>query len=373
MVETSDQIIFLLVVGGRFLLPFLIFRWPLAIILSLILDAVDQTIFQVFTSVPLDGYQTYDKALDVFYLTIAYIATMRNWNHFVGFKTSRFLFYYRIAGVALFELTHIRTLLLIFANTFEYFFIYIEAVRTRWNIVKLTSKFMILSAAFIWIFIKLPQEYWIHIAQLDTTDFIKETIFGMPTDTTWSALIAANIWLIPAAILLTVILIYLTRVIIRKLPPKDWNFTLDIDKHLESPKFAGVSKVVKLSDKLTKSSLFEKIMMITIVTIIFGQLLSVRATVLQLTIAITLVVVLNVVVSHILAIKGFRGLKVFPQFIAISILNLIIIVVYASILAQEGQSLNIGNAVFFSLLFSVLITLYDRYRPIYEARFLNKK
>ena len=41
------------------------------------------------------------------------------------------------------------------------------------------------AAAFIWIFIKLPQEYWIHVAQLDTTDLIKEDILGVPSDTPW--------------------------------------------------------------------------------------------------------------------------------------------------------------------------------------------
>ena len=38
---------------------------------------------------------------------------------------------------------------------------------------------MIGIAAFIWIFIKLPQEWWIHVAQNDFTDFMKETVFGV--------------------------------------------------------------------------------------------------------------------------------------------------------------------------------------------------
>ena len=29
-------------------------------------------------------------------------------------------------------------------------------------------------AAFIWIFIKLPQEWWIHVAQLDFTEFMDD-------------------------------------------------------------------------------------------------------------------------------------------------------------------------------------------------------
>ena len=46
---------------------------------ALVIDGLDQTIFQTFTSVPLDDYQSYDKALDVYYLSLAYLAMLRNW------------------------------------------------------------------------------------------------------------------------------------------------------------------------------------------------------------------------------------------------------------------------------------------------------
>ena len=38
----------------------------------------------------------------------------------------------------------------------------------------LQSRCFTLFPLFLWIFIKLPQEWWIHIAKLDMTDFIKE-------------------------------------------------------------------------------------------------------------------------------------------------------------------------------------------------------
>ena len=50
----------------------------------------------------------------------------------------------------------------------------------------MSKRTVILSAAAIWIFIKLPQEWWIHIAQLDMTDFIKETLFGVDATDSWS-------------------------------------------------------------------------------------------------------------------------------------------------------------------------------------------
>ncbi|HRO25782.1 MAG TPA: hypothetical protein PLR07_15950, partial [Promineifilum sp.] len=160
MIDTFDWFVFALVIGARFIIPLFIPFFPLpAIIAALLLDGVDQTIFQKFTNFPLDNYQSYDKALDIYYLTIAYISTFRNWTNNFAFRVSQFLYYFRLLGVVLFEATHLRPLLLIFPNTFEYFFIWYEAVKLMWNPKKLSRTAIISAAAFIWIVIKLPQEY----------------------------------------------------------------------------------------------------------------------------------------------------------------------------------------------------------------------
>ena len=98
---------------------------------ALVLDAADQSIFQAFGYDP-PGYQSYDKAMDVFYLAVAYLATMRNWQALPAYRVGQFLYFYRLVGVVAFELTHTRALLLVFPNTFEYFFIAYEGIRTRW-------------------------------------------------------------------------------------------------------------------------------------------------------------------------------------------------------------------------------------------------
>lgn len=84
-----------------------------------------------------------------------------------------------MVGVAAFELSHWRPLLLIFPNTFEYFFIAYELLRTR-DPTRASARYWILWAAGIWIFIKLPQEWWIHIAQLDVTDPIRKYAWLVP-------------------------------------------------------------------------------------------------------------------------------------------------------------------------------------------------
>ena len=177
-----ETTVFLTVLTVRFVLPFAILRYPLPGVLAcLVVDGMDQTVFQWFGFDP-PFYQGYDKAMDVFYLGVAYISTMRNWVNLHAFTVSRFLFFYRQIGVVAFELTQVRALLLVFPNTFEYFFIAYEGIRSRWNTIRFQLKFWLLLAAFIWIVIKLPQEYWIHIAQLDFTDTVKDVPWFCPGD-----------------------------------------------------------------------------------------------------------------------------------------------------------------------------------------------
>ena len=189
-------LVFVAVVGARFLLPLTIPRYPLpGIIACLILDGIDQSIFQAFGYDP-PGYQSYDKAMDVFYLAIAYLTTLRNWTSRPAYSVGRFLYFYRLVGVVAFELAQLRALLLVFPNTFEYFYIAYETVRTRWNPVRLLFASWVVVAAAIWIFVKLPQEYWIHVAQLDLTDVLTENAWAPPLLVLLLAVLAAILWFV---------------------------------------------------------------------------------------------------------------------------------------------------------------------------------
>ena len=135
LADTSpgDAAIVVVVVLARLVIPLFIPQWPLVIIGALVLDAADQTIFQLWTDLDTSEsgpYQAYDKALDNYYLAIAYVSTMRNWQNNAAIRVGQFLFLYRLVGATLFELTHWRPILLIFPNTFEYFFIAYEFLRT---------------------------------------------------------------------------------------------------------------------------------------------------------------------------------------------------------------------------------------------------
>ncbi|GMQ79472.1 MAG: hypothetical protein BMS9Abin02_2069 [Anaerolineae bacterium] len=376
MTETSDLIVFWVVVVARFLIPLTIPRYPLpGIIAALVIDAIDQTIFQTFTNLNLDSYQGYDKALDIYYLTIAYIATMRNWTNLYAFQVSRFLWYYRLFGVTLFELTYEppgpRWLLLIFPNVFEYFFIFYEIVRLRWDPVRLTKRATLIWAAAIWIFIKIPQELWIHILQLDMTDFIKENIFGVPADTPPADILADNLWVLPALAIAAVLIVVLVRWLLKKLPLKDWDLSFDADSHQdEDTGYVETGTLKPISDRFFNMVLVEKIVLVSLVGIIFAQILpDVRASNLELAAGVAFVIILNTVISHWLARRGRELAFSITQFVVMTVINFGLVLLYAFLLPNFDGSINLGNTLFFILLLTLIVTLFDHYYPVYQARF----
>src|SRR3954451_1920045 len=187
------------IVLARLFVPLLIPRVPLMIVVALVLDAVDGSLLDAFTSVdvgPHGPYQSFDKALDIYYLSIAYLAMLRNWSSVPALRIGRFLFYYRLVGGLAFELTGARAMLLLFPNTFEFYFIVYEAIRLRWDPARWSRRFWLYTAAGLWIFVKLPQEYWIHIAQRDFTDTVSEHLwFGVASAVFVLALLAV-LWLV---------------------------------------------------------------------------------------------------------------------------------------------------------------------------------
>ncbi len=372
MVDSSDLVIFWAVVLARFLIPLFILRYPLpTIIVALILDGVDQTVFQTFTNLPLDGYQGYDKALDIYYLAIAYISTMRNWTNHFAFQTSRFLYYYRLIGVVLFEYLHLRWLLLVFPNTFEYFFIFYEAVRVRWDPRRMSKQLIIGAAAFIWIFIKLPQETWIHILQMDATDFIKETIYGVPATSDWGTTLMAKplvtFGIIAAVVLLVVVAWWL---ITRKLPPADWSAKFKADPLPEEIDEARERAKLTAQNGIFNVALLEKFVLIGLISLVFGKILPGRTgSDLQLLVGIAFVVVVNAFLSQWLARRD-RGIEsAMRQFLVMVVVNFGLALFYILILPSFSGSLNLVNTLFFVLLLTLIVTLFDMYYPVYQVRF----
>jgi hypothetical protein len=372
MFEGTDLVVMLVVLGLRLVVPLAIPKYPLpAGLLCLVIDGVDKGIFQAFTDMNLDWYQGYDKALDIYYLAIAYLATMRNWSNLAAFGMSRFLWYYRLVGVLLFELSQIRAMLLLFPNTFEYFFLFYEGVRTRWNPRRLGVAAVIAAAFAIWVFIKVPQEYWIHVAQLDFTDTFKEVVLGVPAETSWGAAFGANIPVTLGLLVLGVVLVILARwLLATKLPPADWGFTLSADAHgLGVTPEQVLAAQQRAARRLLDGALGEKIVLVSLVTIIFAEVLpSIRAQPLHVAYGVAVIIIANTAVSQWLVKHGVEWTSAVREFVVMAVVNAVIVALFSAILPGMSVPLDAPATLFGLFLLTLLVTLYDRFRPYYDAR-----
>jgi hypothetical protein len=349
--DVSDAAVVTIVVLSRLIVPLFIPRFPLVIIAALIIDAADQTVLAALTDVDTSEtglYQSYDKAMDIYYLSIAYLSTMRNWTSDAAFRISQFLFFYRLVGVTLFELLHERWLLLVFPNTFEYFFIAYEVVRLRYEPARRSARFWLLLAAFIWIFIKLPQEYWIHVAQLDFTDAVRDhPWFGV-------AIVVALVALAIACWLLR-----------KRLPPYEHPLRWTADA---LPREAARALAQASPWRFLSTELLEKVVLLGLTCVIFSQFLpGVDGSPLEVIVGVAIVVVANTLVSELVARRSRREVRYgIARFAALVALNLVFVLATAGFIGLDGG--DTATALFFAYLISLILWLYDWYRPLYDAR-----
>ncbi|HMO53707.1 MAG TPA: hypothetical protein PJ994_04320, partial [Tepidiformaceae bacterium] len=254
----ADGIVIAGVLALRFLLPLSILRYPLpGILAAMLADSIDGAIFDSYTSVSLENYQFYDKSLDIYYLAIAYIATLRNWVDPAALRIAQFLWYYRLFGVALFATMDARVLLFIFPATFEYFFIFYEAVRLRWNPEALGLGTLLGVAAGSWVFLKLPQEYWLHIAEGSTTEWLKESVFGMDPSTPRLEVLAANLWILPVLAAIAGLVMVAGALALRYGPAPHHPLSFDANRY--GPAAIGMVGRPRLSWPLFSLSVAEKV------------------------------------------------------------------------------------------------------------------
>lgn len=306
----------------------------------------------------LDWYQGYDKALDVFYLSLALIATMRNWTNSTAFSGGRFLFYWRLVGVALFEALQLRWLLLVFTNAFEYFFIAYESVRTRWDPARWSRRGVIGTIVVIWIFIKLPQEYWIHIAQLDTTDEIN----AHPVAASVLAVLALG----AAAVAY--------RVLRPRVAPPVHPLAL-----AAAPLPPGIATTAQREAFVSRhwavfgAAFVEKLVLVGLVCAIFAMILpGMTATAAQVTVGVAVLIAFNSAVGLFTARRRLGIERLALAFATRALVNLVFVVVVRWLLPGEPR-LEAGHTLFFLLLLTLIVTFYDRFRPVHDYRVAHRE
>jgi hypothetical protein len=389
----ADLAVLALVVAGRLLVPLLIPWYPLAgVLAALTLDAVDQSLFQGLTNLPLEGYQAYDKALDVYYQSIAYLSTLRNWENAFAFRVGRLLFYLRLVGVGLFEWLDWRVLLFLLPNTFEYYFIWYELLRLRRDPRRLAPTTVVGAAAAIWFIVKLPQEYWLHIARLDLTDVLKTALFGAPPETPWGHIFHAAPWLyVGLAALGAGVIVALAWLADRRPPTADGlrNLTTGNCPASERPtderppggRLVAVGRrpaTVVSPDRLRAArdawaahvfdrDMAEKLLLVSLLTAIFAQMLpGTRPATPLVVFGAAVVVALNTGLSHALARRGVGWSNALGQFLVMLGANFTAVFLYRAL--PGTRDLDEAAVLFFVLLLSVIVTLFDRFQIVQRAR-----
>ena len=349
---SAETLVVGVVVASRFVVPLFIPRFPLPAVLSaLVIDGIDQSVFHALGYDP-PGYQGYDKAMDVYYLAIAYVSTLRNWTSESAFAVARFLYFYRLIGVTAFELTDWRPLLLIFPNTFEYFFIAYEVVRTRRNPRRYSMRFWLWLAAAIWVFVKLPQEWWIHIAKLDFTDQLDMHPALGPAIVVALGLAGAVFW-------------WLVR---PRLSPPAWPLRISAD---ELPETAATwrerAEWTAANEPVLSVATAEKVVLVGLISVIYGEVLpGLDTTALGLFAGLAVLIVLNAVVVVGLARRDLGTDKTLVAFGLRLLFNGLVVVTARLILG--GDRMDLRAALFFCVMSSLITLLHDRYLPVHAAR-----
>jgi hypothetical protein len=355
--STPDALVVAALVAARLLVPLLIPRVPLVILVAFALDAVDHSLLGAFTDIDTTEtgpYQSVDKGLDIYYLSIAYLATMRNWTSDAAFRIGRFLFYYRLVGGVLFELLDERLMLLLFPNTFEFFFIAYEVVRLRYEPSRLAARSWLVTAAGLWVFVKLPQEYWIHIAQLDFTDTVRDyPAFG----------IAVVLALLVAALVLV-------RLVYPRLPAPDWRWRLEADPPPSSLVEAHARYARRLgSGRVLTREAFEQVSLLALLCIIFASILpGIDATVLQVVVGVAAIVLANAAIGLAIARRAEFGLESAAAGYAALLATNVVLVHLANAVLGERHDFELRYGLFLAFLIATIIWLYEAFRPVYDLR-----
>jgi hypothetical protein len=355
--QADDAAVVVAIVGVRLVLPLFIPRIPLIIVAVLVVDAVDQTVLAALTDVNTDAdgpYQSYDKALDVYYLTVAYLSTMRNWSSEGAFRVSQFLFFYRLVGVTLFELLDARALLVVFPNTFEYFFIAYEVVRLRWDPARISTRAWVLVAAVLWVVVKLPQESWIHLAQFDFTDAVRAqpAVAGLLGVLTIGAAAAALVIVRP------------------RVPAPAWGYRFVADSVAPDLGTPDARYRSRLGRGILSIQLLEQAALLSLVSVIFAEILPGSiATPIEVALAVSTIVLANTVVSLWVARRGGIAFRSGAVLYALRLALNVALIASAGAVASDRDAVPFGHGIFFAQLITLVTWLYDWYRPLYEARF----
>lgn len=167
----------MIVIGLRLLIPLLILWRPLpGSILAMVLDALDVVIVEFFGEGGMGPhYHNIDKLLDTYYLSLQAVVAWR-WEDQKLRLVALVLFFYRMIGVVVFEISGWRPTMFVFPNLFENWFLFVLVRNRFFPGLRLDTWKQVA----IWLVIlyipKVVQEYVLHVAQAQPWGWIKEQL-----------------------------------------------------------------------------------------------------------------------------------------------------------------------------------------------------
>jgi sodium--glutamate symport carrier gltS len=157
----------------------------------------------------------------------------------------------------------------------------------------------------------------------------------------------------------------------RRLPPADRNLAFSADAHqpsfiTEQARRARASEATRILD----SALIERIVLVSLLNVTFAQVLpDVRATNLQLASAVASAITVNTALSHWLARRGSAWAFALRELAVIGAVNLSLVLMYALLAPNFEGSIDLANTLFFALMLTLMVALFDHYRQVYLMRF----
>jgi hypothetical protein len=146
----------------------------------------------------------------------------------------------------------------------------------------------------------------------------------------------------------------------KTLPPPDWSLSFDIDATLDRRSVTPPPEPAW--QPVLSWYMFEKIALVSMVTTIFALVLpendvSARGVL----VPVAFVIIANSFVSTWLARRGRTWASTMTEFGAMAAVNFAAAFVFIAFVRQSDSSINEAASVFFVLLLTLIITLFDRY------------
>jgi hypothetical protein len=115
--------------------------------------------------------------------------------------------------------------------------------------------------------------------------------------------------------------------------------------------------------------LLEKVVLIGLVSVIFSRMLpGADPAAIDVLVGAGIVVVVNTLISSLLVRRGDRPHGAIQQFVVTLVINVAIVLIGGQLI-ESLRGIQLEHALVYVLLLSVIVTAYDRYRPLYKARF----